>query len=135
MTDARRHANRLLGATHIRTGEAALPGYQQAKGSGWWTEIPLDPTWGSLIGIHEAQAGHSERAFLVLEQGLLRVGADAGPAWIPFIDMVRPKVEGLSKDPVSTSVQVLTTRGPVEFEFPRGGAFTFCRFVRKVAGG
>lgn len=135
MTEVRRYAEKLLCAKHLISGEAAFPGYHPASEAGWWTDVPLEPAWGAAIGVHEAHAGRSESSFLVLEFGLLHFDAESRRSWIPYDRILRPMFEKLSKTPESTSIGILTTEGEVQFEFPLGGAFTFARFIRKVAGG
>lgn len=135
MIDAQRHAEKLLGARHLVTNEAAFPGYRRATEQGWWTVLSVEPAWGGIIGAHEAHAGRPEDGFLVMENGILKFDSDSRLLWIPYSSIQRPLVEHLSKSPVSTSIGVLTDHGEVVFEFPCGGAFTFARFIRKVAGG
>lgn len=133
MRDAARHANHLLGAKNVSSNAPVFPGYHPASEPGWWQDFALDPSWGALIGAHEAIPGQSTDAFLVTEAGLVKI--EGVVRWIPYAAIQRPCLERLSKVPMSRSLDVVLHGGETTFHFPQGDAFTFARYLWKIVHG
>lgn len=108
----RKHAGRILaGAVKGSAGVPIFPGYisfETEDRPRWWKDELAADTWGTVLGVHEAEAGSPVGAIVVTDRGLGAFNQPDSPIWVPYETI--SGYEKLSKEPVSRSLVMRTNR-------------------------